>query len=926
MSPPQNSGRKLSAHKIRHRGGNTVSYATPQASVKCHIKHKVKSKKIAITCYIYCYFPDILFGQSTLRVSADNSLVDRSKQNLDKFVAFAVTLLFLLLAGSSFIRDLEWMAYGWGVRITPARVPDSSIAVIAIDDSSLQALGNWPWNRDRFTELSKKLNIAGAGWIGFDIELNDPQNDLSLEALRNFNARYRSQLNETARKLLNRVTNQLDTDKTLATVFESSNIVLGMSYIALGPPAKPEGPTEKLAGQFITDIRGNPPPAYEKLPEWLHPDKAIYFKQPAFPVDQLADSVKALGLSHSHNFIDGITFSRPAVLPIGEQYLPSFALLLAAAKAGELHKIGLLHGEGIVFGDRLIPTDSKFRTHPFYYKSKDNLPPFPVYSIAKVLNGEIRDDVFADKIVLVGPTSEQLIEPQPTPLGIALPPVLIEAHTISSYLQDHWYSTPLWTYWLRYIVFILVAFYLMAILPRLRFGTGLAVTTLILVVIFNIHFVLMALAGVWLALMAPAAAIVVGHFVLGAKQLIMNSVERYQRELSKSNRLLAQAYQFQGQLDLAFEKYRSCDMDDELLSLTYNLGLDYERKRQFNKAANVFRFIRSCKTNYRDAKDRIQKNLQTSHAIVLGKPAKDGESTIIIAKNGMQKPMLGRYQIESEIGHGAMGTVYLGSDPKIGRTVAIKTMPLSSEFEEDQLEEVKQRFFREAKTAGRLNHYNIVTVYDVGEEQDLAYIAMDFLQGVDMAKFAKKDNLLRVSEVFTVMIQVADALNYAHEQNVVHRDVKPANIIYDRRIKKPTITDFGVAHITDTSKTKTGMILGTPSFMSPEQLAGRSIDGRSDLFSLGVTFFQLLTGELPFTGESISSLMYKITTKPPRDILKLRPALPICVKAVIAKALQKEPEKRYQTGAEFITAIKRCQQHIVAQQASSTGQRRAPNF
>jgi serine/threonine-protein kinase len=156
--------------------------------------------------------------------------------------------------------------------------------------------------------------------------------------------------------------------------------------------------------------------------------------------------------------------------------------------------------------------------------------------------------------------------------------------------------------------------------------------------------------------------------------------------------------------------------------------------------------------------------------------------------------------------------------------------------------------------------------------------------------------------------------------------VKPANIIYDRRIKKPTITDFGVAHITDTSKTKTGMILGTPSFMSPEQLVGRALDGRSDLFSLGVTFFQLLTGELPFVGESISSLMYKITNKQPRDILKLRPALPICVKAVIAKALQKEPEKRYQTGAEFIAAIKRCQQNIVAQQASLTGQRKTPGF
>ena len=889
-------------------------------------KHKVKGKKTPITCYIYCYFLDILLSGSKSGQLADNPLVDRKNQNLDKFIGFAVTLSFLLLAGSSLIRDLEWTAYSWGVQITPARTPDSSIAVIAIDDTSLSELGNWPWNRDLFTQLTKKLNRAGVRWIGFDVELDKPQNQLSLDALREFNARYRTQLNPTARTLLNRVTNQLDTDRALARVFKSSNIILGMPYTALTSPPPFNTPSEQLARHFIGDVRGTPPPAYEKLPEWLHPDHAIYMKNPAFPVNQLATSAKGIGLSHSRNVVDGITSGRPVVIPVGKQYLPSFALLLAAAKTGELSQIGLLHGSGVVFGDRLIPTDSKFRAYPFYYKPKDNLPPFPVYSFAKVMRDDIRDDVFRDKLVLVGPTSETLVDPQPTPLGIALPPILIEAHTVSSYLQDHWYSTPVWAYWLRYIVFVLVAFYLMFVLPRLRFGTGLAITALILVVMFNVHFVLMALASVWLALMAPAAAIAVGHFVLGAKRLIMSSIERYRNELSKSNRLLAQAYQFQGQLDLAFEKYRSCDMDDELLSLTYNLGLDYERKRQFNKAANVFRFIRSYKPGYRDAKDRIQKNLQTSQAVVLGKPAKEGENTLIIAKNGMQKPMLGRYQIESEIGHGAMGTVYLGSDPKIGRTVAIKTMPLSSEFEEGQLEEVKQRFFREAKTAGRLNHYNIVTVYDVGEEQDLAYIAMDYLQGVDMAKFAKKDNLLKVSEVFSVIIQVADALNYAHAQNVVHRDIKPANIIYDRRIKKPTITDFGVAHITDTSKTKTGMILGTPSFMSPEQLAGRAIDGRSDIFSLGVTFFQLLTGELPFTGDSISALMYRITHKPPRDILKLRPALPICIKAVIAKALQKEPEKRYQSGAEFITSIKRCQQNIVAQQASSTAQRKASEF
>jgi serine/threonine-protein kinase len=854
--------------------------------------------------------------------------VNTTKQNLDRIVGFSATALLLLLAGSSLLRGLEWQAYAWGQQIAPLRTPDSSIAVVAIDEPALEATGEWPWSRERFADLTRLLDRAGASVIGFNIPFDARQNDLGLKTLEAYAADNRRNLGYSERQLLDTVKRELGTDSKLAdNLARGGNAYLAVPYRARRAPPGAETPLpEALAAYSVDNVTGEPPLLYDKLPAWLHPDHALYVADPAVPVPVIADSAQGIGLGVSRNFVDGATYGRPAISPMKNIYLPSFALLAAAAKTGELDAITAAHGTGVYFGDRLIPTDSKFRTHPFYYKTEDNLPPFPQYSFHKVLNGDIRPAVFEDKIVLVGPTSEALADWQPTPLGKKLPPVLIEAHTISAFLKEDAFTTPVWTYWARYLMFALAALYLVFILPRLNLGTGLATTILILVVVLNIQFVLMALGGIWLQLITPAAAIVLGHTVLGAKRLILAQVERYRQELAKSNRLLGQAYQFQGQLDLAFEKYRACEADEELLSLTYNLGLDYERKRQFNKAANVFRFIRSYKSDYRDAKDRIQKNLQTSNAVVLGKPAGDSESTLVIAKNGMQKPMLGRYQIENEIGRGAMGTVYLGTDPKIGRTVAIKTMPLSSEFEEDQIEEVKQRFFREAKTAGRLTHHNIVTIYDVGEEQDLAYIAMDYLEGVDMSKFCKKDNLLRVSEVFAVAIQVADALNYAHAQNVVHRDIKPANVIYDRRTRKPTLTDFGVAHLTDTSKTKTGMILGTPSFMSPEQLAGRPIDGRSDIFSLGVTFFQLLTGELPFVGQSISTLMYKIANQPPRDILKLRPALPICVKAVISKALQKEPDKRYQTGAEFVTALRRCQQNIMAQQSGATGQRKAPSL
>src|SRR5690606_1210833 len=164
-----------------------------------------------------------------------------------------------------------------------------------------------------------------------------------------------------------------------------------------------------------------------------------------------------------------------------------------------------------------------------------------------------------------------------------------------------------------------------------------------------------------------------------------------------------------------------------------------------------------------------------------------------------------------------------------GRIVAIKTMALSQEFGPDELKDVKERFFREAETAGRLTHPNIVTIYDAGEEHDLAYIAMEFLKGGDLAAHTKPGNLLPLPKVLSMFARVAEALAYAHRNNVVHRDIKPANIRYEPESDTVKVTDFGIARITDSSKTKTGMVLGTPSYMSPEQLAGMKIDGRSDL-------------------------------------------------------------------------------------------------
>jgi serine/threonine protein kinase len=276
--------------------------------------------------------------------------------------------------------------------------------------------------------------------------------------------------------------------------------------------------------------------------------------------------------------------------------------------------------------------------------------------------------------------------------------------------------------------------------------------------------------------------------------------------------------------------------------------------------------------------------------------------------------------VQKELGKGAMGVVYLGKDPKIGRDVAIKTLALAQEFEADELVQVKERFFREAETAGRLSHPNIVTIYDTGEEHDFCYIAMELLRGGDLGAFTKADKLLPPDKVVSIIARAADALGYAHREGVVHRDIKPANLMYHPESDTLKVTDFGIARLTASSKTRTGMVLGTPSYMSPEQLAGKRVDGRSDLFSLAVTLYQLMCGKLPFDGESMAQLMFKIANEPPAEIRAVNPDVAPGIVRFLERALAKNPDERFQTGEHFGGALQTALNAGAAQPAAAMAQ------
>src|SRR5437764_5813356 len=263
----------------------------------------------------------------------------------------------------------------------------------------------------------------------------------------------------------------------------------------------------------------------------------------------------------------------------------------------------------------------------------------------------------------------------------------------------------------------------------------------------------------------------------------------------------------------------------------------------------------------------------------------------------MEKQKLGRYEIVAELGHGAMGTVFQARDPRIHRTVAIKTVQLRGASSEDD-KEYLERFFREAQAAGKLAHPGIVTVYDVDEDEasKTPYIVMEYIAGATLEAMGQKG--IELTTVLELTKQPAEALHNAHAQGIVHRDIKPANIIVTGE-ERAKITDYGVAKLTLSEFTQTGHVLGTPSYMSPEQLGGGKIDGRSDLFSLGVTLYILLTGAKPFSGETVSAITFKVAYQEPTPATQLNPALNPDYDYVLQRALAKEAEERYRNGKEF---------------------------
>ncbi len=831
----------------------------------------------------------------------------RPIRRFDFLVAWGVTafVIILYLFKPSFLEIAELKSYDLRMQLAGSAHHGGQVAIVAIDDQSMERLGRWPWPRSHTAALIKRLKASGAKVIAPAIQFQDPEESSGLRVLDRLASQMEALgpgmvrgLLEPLRQEMERLRQELDHDAQLeGAIQEAGNVVLLMPMKGGGVERAPKVP--------------KPPEPYVnrhafRLIKGLGEGAAVEATECSPPLQRFANSSAGMGPILFPIDPDGATRSENLVVSYQGDLYPGFSLLVAARFLGVAPEEMICHlGRGISLGSRFLHTDGVMRMLVRYMGDERT---FPHYPFADVLDGKVSPSVFQGKAVLIGFTAVGLTDRLVTPMSPRLSAVEGVANVVANILSGYSLGRPSWAFLLELMILLILGLYASMILPRLRAMTGALVTLALFVGTAGV-LALVFQQGIWIRLVPPLLLLLLAYVAIISRRFFVTELEKefVEEESDAANKMLGLAFQGKGMLDLAFEKFRGLPVDEEMKDILYNLALDFERKRMLNKAMSVYEHMAQADPNYKDIKARYEKlraavAAPVSPALASLRPKE--ESTVML-EGATENPTLGRYEIVGELGKGAMGIVYKGVDPKINRVVAIKTIRFEQDFEQEEIEDVKKRFFREAETAGRLTHPNIVTIFDVGEDWDLSYIAMELLEGEDLTGHAKKGNLLPIRRVVEIIAQTCDALDYAHEQGVVHRDIKPANIMV-LKSGQVKVTDFGIARITTGSKTQTaaGIVMGTPSYMSPEQVAGHAIDGRSDIFSLGVVFYELLTGERPFKAESIMALLHVIATKPHAPVRSLNPRVPEYLEKVIDKALAKDPKDRFQRAGEMSRALK----------------------
>lgn len=758
------------------------------------------------------------------------------------------------------------------------------IVLLQIDDKTLDYLGWWPWSHHITAQMIEALDYYKPGVIYMNFRIKNNVDDYISG---------NSQL-------------------LAENILQSNNIVMPFDVMI-----------------------GNRTPSTRSVPDWvasssikpgvISKDEVVLSSRIDLPEEMFGKAARYLGANINYFEKDNSVRYQPLITKFENRYYPSSELMLSAYYLGvDPRKIKYIPGQDITVGTRSIPVN-KTGEMLINYPGKSRT--FTTYSVKELWEGKIPVEAVENKIVIVNLAATGHFDQLKTPVADNMSPGEKSATVIDNIIRGNFINSFKASSNLEIMVLLAIGLFCAFVIPKVSMGHRFTVLIVFLFVLVNLNFILFSSFNTITSTLYPGFEILL--FMAVAPMIKSEADKKRKAEKEKAAKIklkesMVEEAESTTKLETEQIQKKSAQQksappapsptpapepqpqaqaparDDretaELSAFDHSVvNIDETVISSEDSAAgdSDYEYEHRPVTPEDDQTPMPQPAQQNAQA----DPGSSGKIQISFDESG-RPSQFGRYKIIDVLGQGAMGTVYRGLDPAIGRPVALKTIRFDKLANPDEIEELRERFMLEAKAAGNFSHPHIVTIYDVGQDRNIQYIAMEYLEGHTLDEIIKRKLDFNYRIVASVISQVCSALAYAHDRHVVHRDIKPANIMVldGFRIK---VMDFGIAHIESSNMTQTGVAMGTPNYISPEQLSGKEVTKSSDIFSLGVVMYELLTGTRPFEGDNLNNLIMKILNHNPEPPSKLDAKIPLLLDHVVMKALEKDPAKRFQSAREM---------------------------
>ncbi len=837
---------------------------------------------------------------------------DNLSARLKSGILYWLITLFVIIIYAQNLPPLQSLEYKIEDQIRSAKefVPDhSKITIVAIDARSVDKVGKWPWDHGRISDLLITICDYKPKAVMLDFPL--------AERVEEFVSGNSGTLGVSMKECGNVV---LPFDIVVSDEGRSSRPVPDYFQSSSMLPSQ-DVPIDELPRVIAAFV---PPKVFAANAD------AVGFRYFEADFDDLVRSADILV-----NFEDKVFVSAPVQL--ANIYLGGSSSEIAFSQNGR-----------VVVGGRELPTNDRGQMLidlPSAGKT------FPLVSAIDILTGDADPNTIAGKAVVVAATGRGDFEFVETATAGSIPSYQFSAALAQNLINGDSSKRFDFPIPLDLLMIFAIGAFGGLVLPKMPQIYRLVALFIVGFILFNINFVLFNSLNLVLNVLYPTATVVLfiaaSILVKPNREFAVTSTITRSLDLKKLLNGEPLATRRDDGKELSFEEIipgnflNEDRLSPELLSET--IRLDFEALRRGGDFIPESEIRRHDKTGKYSPKQPANETAREVPENVTSREANNTGSFIpdlldvdmsAIARNDTPPPTkklakveeelilteeekkiygvrftsegqpvsFGRYQVLEPLGRGSMGTVYKGNDPAIDRLVALKTIRLDTIADPTELSELKERLTREAKAAGNLSHPNIVTIYDVGLQGNLQYIAMEYIEGYTLEAVLKRNLQLNYRILASVIIQTCSALEYAHKMGIVHRDIKPANVMVMDGFKVK-VMDFGIAHFESSSMTQTGVAMGTPNYISPEQLKGKEVSASSDIFSLGVVLYEMLTHRRPFTGENISALVYKILNEEPVPASTIDPKVPPLFDMILRKALAKDPQERYRSAREFAAAL-----------------------